>query len=253
MRLSIPFLIAGLAALGLTGCGASNIASVPGNVPGVRIADAALEAGNPVIALRVTDGLLAVNPNDTEALLRAGKADAMLGQDGAAEKNFRHLLTLDPGNRTAQLGLAKAVLFSNPAEAEKLYVAYLAHDPRNTDALNNLGVARDMQAHHAEAQIAYRKALAIAPDLDSARENLGLSLAMSGQASEGVAMIGQVAKDGTNDRRTRDNFALALDLAGHSAEADKMLREELSPADAQAALTGYSEFSSNRSAATATP
>jgi hypothetical protein len=66
-------------------------------------------------------------------------------------------------------------------------------------------------------------------------------------------MIGQVAHDGTNDRRTRDNFALALDLAGHSAEADKMLREELTPADAQAALAGYSQFSSNRSGVTATP
>ncbi|HEY2131692.1 MAG TPA: hypothetical protein VGH36_01745 [Acetobacteraceae bacterium] len=163
------------------------------------------------------------------------------------------MLTLDPGNRTAQLGLAKAVLASNPAEAEKLYVAYLSHDPHNTDALNNLGVARDMQAHHAEAQIAYRRALEIAPDLDSARENLGLSLAMSGQASNGAAMIGQVANDGTNDRRTRDNFALALELAGRSAEADKMLREELSATDAQAALAGYSEFSSNRRAATTTP
>ena len=253
MRLSFPFVIMSLAALGLSGCGTSNVASMPGNVPGVRIADAALESGNPAIALRVTDGLLAINPNDTQALLREGKADAMLGQNGAAEKSFRHLLTIDPGNRVAQLGLAKAVLASDPAEAEKLYVAYLAHDPRNTDALNNLGVARDMQAHHAQAQIAYRKALDIAPDLDFARENLGLSLAMSGQAGEGAAMIGQVANDGTTDRRTRDNFALALDLAGHSAEADKVLREELSPTDAQAALTGYSEFSSNRGAATATP
>jgi Flp pilus assembly protein TadD len=253
MRLSFPLLITSLAALGLAGCGASNVASVPENVTGVRIADAALEAGNPVIALRVTDGLLAANPNDADALLREGKADAMLGRDGAAEKSFRHLLTIDPANRTAQLGLAKALLASNPAEAEKLYVAYLVHDPRNTDALNNLGVARDMQAHHAEAQIAYRKALDIAPDLDSARENLGLSLAMSGQANEGAAMIGQVAHDGTNDRRTRDNFALALDLAGHTAEADRMLREELTPADAQAALAGYSEFSSDRSGVTATP
>jgi Flp pilus assembly protein TadD len=119
--------------------------------------------------------------------------------------------------------------------------------------MNDLGVARDMQAHHAQAQEAYRKALAISPDLASARQNLGLSLALSGKADEGATLIGQVVKDGNADRRARDNLALALAVSGHAGEADKMLREELSPRDASAALAGYRAVSASVPAAQAIP
>jgi Flp pilus assembly protein TadD len=242
MRAMIPLVVALLGGVGLAGCGAPP-ATLTGDVPAARIADAALESGNPDIVLRVVGGMLAKNPRDVGALLRQGTANAMLGQSAAAEHSFRRVLAIEPGNRKAQLGLARAMLAINPAEAEKLYTAYLRNDPRNLDALNDLGVARDMQGHHPAAQLAYRQALAISPDMVSARQNLGLSLAMSGQAGEGAAMISQVVADGAADQRTRDDYALALTLDGHRGEAGKMLRQDMSDTDVNAALAAYSEFS----------
>ena len=242
MRSMIPLVVVLLGGIGVAGCGAP-VATQTADVPAVRIADAALESGNPGIVLRVVAGMLAKNPRDMAALLRQGTANAMLGQNAEAEHSYRRALAIEPDNRKARLGLAKAMLASNPAQAEQLYTAYLQSDPANADALNNLGVARDMQGHHPEAQLAYRKALAAAPDLVSAKQNLGLSLAMSGQAGAGAAMLSQVVADGAADQRTRDNYAMALALDGHSGQAGKMLRQDMSATDATAALAAYTEFS----------
>jgi Flp pilus assembly protein TadD len=253
MRLSFLVLLAGFAAFGLAGCGAPGAAADSANASAIRIADAALDTGNPTVALNAVGRVLATDPNDTGALMRQGRANAMLGQSAAAERSLRRVLSLEPRNQPARLALGKVILSTDPAQAESLFTEFLARDPSNTAALNDLGVARDMQAHHAQAQEAYRKALAISPDLASARQNLGLSLAISGKADEGATLIGQVVKDGNADRRARDNLALALAVSGHTGEADKMLREELSPRDATAALAGYRAVSAGAPAAQAIP
>ena len=50
-------------------------------------------------------------------------------------------------------------------------------------ALNDLGIARDLQGRHTDAQTAYRSALGVDPDMRAAQVNLALSLAMSGQST----------------------------------------------------------------------
>ena len=241
MPLSIRLCSLGLLAA-LAGCaGGGRQAEVPASP--TRVADAALASGNAMMALQVLSNTLKANPRDIEALQRQGQAQALLGQRYAAEGSFHRVVALDPGNRVALLGLAKLALAEHPADAERQFDVLAAADANNTDALVDLGVARDMQGHHSAAQDAYRRALAIAPDLASAQQDLGLSLAMSGQAAKGVQVLGAVAGDGGGDRRARDNLALALTLNGRTAEAGRVLREELNAADAKAALDGYQALS----------
>jgi len=65
----------------------------------------------------------------------------------------------------AQFELGRILLQTDPAQAEHALLAALAGSPRNADILNDLGVARDLQGHHAAAQAAYREALSAEPTL----------------------------------------------------------------------------------------
>jgi Flp pilus assembly protein TadD len=205
----------------------------------MKVADAAISAGSPAIALRIAEGMLATDPRNTGALLRQGRAYMQVGNTAAAETSYRRALAIDGRLDEARLGLAKIWLATDPVQAEKVLLEVLAHDAHNTAALNNLGVSRDLQGRHAEAQEAYQQALQYHPGLASAQENLGLSLALSGKPQEGAAMLDQLAKDGTSDRKVRDDLAVALTLSGRTGEAGQVLQEELSAPDVNKALAGY--------------
>ena len=76
-----------------------------------------------------------------------------------------------------------------------LFLQALTHDPRNTTALNDLGVARDLMGDHTGAQEAYRQALGIDPEDSAAQVNLALSMAMSGDAADAVRMLRPMASN----------------------------------------------------------
>jgi Flp pilus assembly protein TadD len=240
MRFSILVLL-----MGLAGCAGSSSSTSQTGAAGLRVADAAIANGLPSVALQMTKAMLDQNPRDTEALLRQAKASLMLGKTIDAEASYRAALSINDHLVEARLGLARIMMASDPAGAETMYQAIIAQNPKNTAALNDLGVSRDLQGRHADAQEAYHRALAIAPELASARQNLGLSLAVSGKPAEAAALLGQLAKEGDTDRRARDNLALALALTGRTSEADKVLREEMSGADATKALAGYRDLSAD--------
>src|SRR5437879_5243901 len=175
MRLSLRTLALGLA-FGLSACGSATSPQLGSGPQGMRVADAALAAGTPSLALQWTETILASDPRNVDALLRNGQANLMLNNLAAAESSYRRVLAIDARQTEARIALAKLVLGSQPAEAEKMFKAVLVDEPRNVGVLNNFGVSLDLQGRHADAQKAYRQALAITPELASARQNLGLSL-----------------------------------------------------------------------------
>ena len=238
MRCSILMLL-----IGLAGCSASSGSMEGrGGAAGLQVADTALSNNIPAMALQVTTSMLATNPRDTGALLRHAKANLMLGDKAAAQSDYRTLLQIDPSQSEANFGLAKIVLATDPHAAETMFAAIVSQEPANFKALNDLGVARDMQGRHAEAQTAYRQALAISPGMNSAQQNLGLSLALSGNSAEGVDLLGKLARQGNTNRQARDDLAVALTLNGRTDEANKVLREEMSGADADRAQAGYRDL-----------
>ena len=61
-------------------------------------------------------------------------------------------------------------------EAEQIYRQILSHDPRNADAVHQLGLIAHHFGKHADAAIVFRRALALRPDWPEALHNLSLAL-----------------------------------------------------------------------------
>lgn len=207
--------------------------------PGADLAEAALRGGSPQVALQIASNVLAHDPNDVRALRVQGDALTGLGRLNEAEGSFRRVLQLDPASTAARIGLGRCLLARDPAGAEALFFQASQKDPHNAVALNDLGIARDLQRHHAEAQAAYRQALAADPQMSAAQVNLALSLAMSGQTGEAVRLLRPMTEQPGAPRKLRNDLAAALVMAGARSEAERILSADLTPADIEQALNAY--------------
>jgi Flp pilus assembly protein TadD len=234
----------------LAACSGHGAGGLSGGQPGIDVADAALRGGSAQIALQVVDAILAKDPGNIRALITQGEALTVLGRMGDAEISFSTALQRDPGSVAAHIGLGRLKLASDPVTAEALFVEALQRDPRNGAALNDLGIARDLQGRHADAQDAYRRALAIDASMSAAQVNLALSMAMSGQSRGAVDLLRPLASNPDASPKLRHDLAAVLTMAGQKAEAARILSADLTPADVERALTAYAGA---KSAGGATP
>lgn len=194
--------------------------------PGLDIARAALASGSPDIALRISSDQLVTAPDDVTALLLQGEAYTLLGSRLPAEAAFHRVLTLRPGSLEGRMGLGRLDLVDDPGQSEMLFLEVLAERPRDPIALNDLGIAQDLQGHHAAAQVSYRKALGVSPNMQAPLTNLALSLAMSGQAAQARALLASLAESGTASARVRNDFDLVSQMAGKPAPPDGLVRPQ---------------------------
>lgn len=241
MRIPILLLCAGLAA-----CATRHpvVSEAPppaqfAKTPTLRVADAALAGGAPGIALQVSREILARQPRNAEALVREGDALFALDRAPEAANSYRRALDVDSGSIAAKLGLGRARLRNDPAGAEAMFLQILAADSSSAAALNDLGVARDLQGHHAAAQEAYARAAATAPDMTAAQVNLGLSLALSGNGGRALDILRPLAAGSEATPRIRQDLAVALVMAGDERKAQQVLRTDLSDGQIADALSGY--------------
>ena len=215
--------------LGLTACGTLGDANAQRGQITLRVADAAMSSGAPDLALRVTDLVLSKQPDNAAALTARGDALYAMGKSGLAEQAYRAAVKSDPRFAGAQLGLGRTLIRTDPKAAEAAFLAASTLQRDNAIALSNLGVARDLQKHHAAAQEAYRAALAVAPEMSDVRVNLGLSLALSGQADAAVQILRPLATDPGATQIWHADLAVALARSGDLAGARRAL---LTPDDA---------------------
>jgi Flp pilus assembly protein TadD len=223
--------------LGLTACGTLGDATAQRGQITLRVADAAMSSGAPDLALRVTDLVLAKQPDNAAALTARGDALYAMGKSGLAEQAYRAAVKSDPRFAGAQLGLGRTLIRTDPKAAEAAFLAASTMQRDNAIALSNLGVARDLQKHHAAAQEAYRAALAVAPEMSDVRVNLGLSLALSGQADAAVQILRPLATDPGATQIWHADLAVALARSGDLAGARRALLtpDDAAPAPAPAA------------------
>jgi Flp pilus assembly protein TadD len=243
MRGGILLLLMLLVACGRT---ATDIASLQ---PGVDVAQAALHGGSPQTALQIIGRVLQTAPSNEAALVVQGDALTELGRFDEARISYTNALNVNSRSVGAEIGLGRLDLSSDPARAEGRFLDALNHDPRNVTALNDLGVARDLQGNHAGAQSAYRQALGINPQDTSAEVNLALSIAMSGSAQDAVQMLRPLASAPGATRKVRHDLAAALTMAGDRDEAARILSADLSPEQVQQALNAYATARSGGAAA----
>jgi len=222
----------------LAACGrtATDISSLQ---PGVDVAQAALRGGSPQTALQIVGHVLETAPGNEAALVVQGDALTDLGRVDEARISYDSALKSNPLSIGADSGLGRLDLASDPAKAELRFLHVLNRDPRNVTALNDLGVARDLQGNHTGAQSAYRQALGIDPQDSDAEVNLALSMAMSGSAQDAVQMLRPLAAAPGASRKVRHDLAAALTMEGDRAAAEQILSADLSPAQVQQALDAY--------------
>jgi Flp pilus assembly protein TadD len=214
------------------------------------VADAALKGGSPQIALQIANNVLAHNPGNQDALLTKGEALTALGQSDDAAVVFSQVLANDKSSVSANIGLGRIELGSNPVAAEELFLEAIKHDPRNAVALNDLGIARDLQGRHTDAQTAYRQALGINPEMAGAEVNLALSLAMTGQSQDAVHLLQPLAEKPGATQQTRHDLAAVLAMSGDKTEAARILSRDLPPDQVQQALAAFTSEQPNKAAAT---
>ena len=149
---------AGLAILlTMNGCGGLVPLGSASRAPGLDVARAALEGGAGQIALQISDGVLRESPNNIRAMEIKGDALSLLGDYDQATAVYRALLAQDQNSVRATIGLGRIRLAKDPAAAEALFQQALNREPKDLTALNNLGIARDLQGRHADAQTVYRQ------------------------------------------------------------------------------------------------
>jgi Tfp pilus assembly protein PilF len=228
---------AGLALLlTMNGCGSIISSKTGARTPGLNVAEAALEGGAGQIALQVSDGVLRESPNNVRALEIKGDALTLLGDYDQAGAIFQALLAKDPNSVRACIGMGRVKLAKSPIEAEQYFQRVLQADPRNVTALNNLGIARDLQGHHTQAQPAYHQALAINPDLESAQVNLALSMAMSGQGPAAIKLLHARATQPGAPAKVKHDYAVVLAMTGNRSGAERVLSDDMQPEEARQLL-----------------
>jgi len=244
MRRLVAILLLPLACCGERSPAASSLVEPPARAlaawkPTLQLADTALSDGAPAIALRVSDQLLAKNPHNTAALVRRGDALTALGRASEAAPTYSTAIQVEPDNTRALVGLGRLRLAQDPVAAEGLFARVAARDPHNAVALSDLGVARDIQGHHAAAQQAYHLALDAAPASIATQVNLGLSMALTGDAAGAVRLLQPLANAPDAPPRIRQDLALALTLSGRKNEAVAMMGHDLPPDELRSALAGF--------------
>jgi Flp pilus assembly protein TadD len=234
----------------LAACGTRGSPLLRSGEPSIDVAQAALKSGSPDIALQITNTILEKDPGNETALVTQGDALTTLGRLDEAAASFTRILQRNPASVDARIGLGRIRLGSDPAAAEVLFLEALQHEPRNAVALNDLGIARDLQRRHADAQTAYARALAANPGMSAAQVNMALSLAMSGRSRDAIQLLRPLASDPGAPRKLRHNLAAVLVMGGDKAEAERILSKDMPPEEVRQAVEAYAAAASPATAAT---
>jgi Flp pilus assembly protein TadD len=203
--------------------------TAPGDVGVLNVADAAIAGGDPDMALKVSQSVLAANPHDLEALYHEAAAYYAVGRCEDAMAAYKVALGLDPHSSPAETGLGRCLLQHDAGAAAQAFAAAVADDPGNAAAQNDLGIARDLTGDFAGATAPYQQALLLAPGNAAIEVNLGLSLALSGNSAEALDYLGPLANGQGATARVREDYATALLAAGRAAEARQVLAIDLPP------------------------
>ena len=231
------FWAAGLAVT-LTACSQSG-QTLRSGVPSLNSARAAQASGAPDVALNICQQIAAGGHRNAAVLACEGDALAALRQTNEADTAYTTALVLEPDSQDALLGQGRLRLATDPKRAEELFLRVLAQAPRNAIALNDLGIAQDLQGRHGDAQQSYGAAIAANPDMRAAQVNLALSTALDGRPAQAVQLLTPLATSPDATTRERHDLAAALAMAGRRDEAARLLSPDLQGADLDAALAGY--------------
>jgi tetratricopeptide (TPR) repeat protein len=134
--------------------------------------------------------VLAVNPENIDALHFLGVIAYQRGEHGRAEELISRALSRNTSNAPAYNNLGNALGAQGKLDAAVVcYERALALQPGYADALVNLGAAFRAKGEPDKAVQCYQHALLLAPDLPMAHFNLGNALAQQGKLDDAAACL----------------------------------------------------------------
>ncbi len=208
----------------------------------LNVADAAIAGGDPNMALSVSQSILASDPGNVQALEHEGDAYYALNRCPAAIAAYQLALKHDPKASEAETGQGRCLLKTDPRSAEQAFLRAIQDDPGNANALNDLGIARDLQGNFAGAVEPYQQALLADPSLTAVEVNLGLSLALSGNGPQALQYLGPLATSQQATPKIRQDYAAALVATGRVSEARQVLAVDLPPDQVNRAIAGFTNL-----------
>ncbi len=153
-------------------------------------------------------------------LLEQARGLQRAGNIAAAARAYSQLLRKEPRNVQAlqQLGL---IFFASGqfAEAERLLSAAMQANPSSAEPAYARGCALQQLGRHEDALAAFARALAIAPDFAEARNNRGVTLLNLGRAADALSCFDQVLKRNPQLALVHNNRAMALNRLGRAFES----------------------------------
>jgi tetratricopeptide (TPR) repeat protein len=205
-------------------------------------------------------GVLAVNPNDTDALNALAIAEWRLGEHQNAERDLARAISSAPQNVRASMNLALAKIYQKDmAGAEQIVKAAVAANPKSAEPLVALGGLYALSGKLEAAEQQYVRAVQIDPTNEPAllalanrylatnRSELADQLYrqisalpvqkyksiharflfQSGKRAEAVAELEKLCKNDPTDRALRTTLVEAYIAVGKRSEATKVLTAAL--------------------------
>lgn len=214
--------------------------SSPSSMSELRIAEAALDAGNVELATSLFDKVVQADPKSVLGLTGLGDTLYAVGDFTRARVYYQRASGLEPGAAAPLIGIARVAIHQRRFdEAISTYRGVLARTPDDPMASAGLGAALDMKGDHAGAQAVLRKALKANPGDPLLSVNLGLSLVLGGDAREGANVLLDVTRFPGAPPQARQDLALAYGLLGNSEAAAEILAKDLPKASVQDNLRFY--------------
>ena len=186
------------------------------------------KAGHPHEALQLYRKVLAVRPDQVDALNLGGVANLDLGYIGEAVKLLQAAVRLRPSYAEAHNNLGNALQAAGRLdEAAAAYRRAIGINPGYAEAHYNLGILLQKSNDTAGAVAAYRRATEINPSFAEAYASLGASLQEFGELDDAIAACRRAIKIQPDYTAAYNNLGTALLASGKSDEGVRALNRAL--------------------------
>ena len=177
------------------------------------------------------------DPTDAQAGLYLSNAMRAIGHNAEAAETAHKVLLFAPNNVDALIAAARAHIADNNAfyAIDPLRQA-IALKPKDWQAYSLLGVAYDQTKRPDDAQGAWTTALQLSPNNPAVLTNIAMAKVTAGDLGGAEPLLRTAVAQPAATLQIRQNLALVLGLEGKMGEAEKLLRQDLPPDQADANL-----------------
>lgn len=148
------------------------------------------QSGRLELAREIYRRILAVEPDQPDALHLLGVVAHQFGEHAAAVEHIGRAIAISPAEAAFHTNLGEALRALGRAdEAVACYRRAVELDPNTFEAQSNLGVALAGQGHNAEAIACFRQALTLRPNHAPSLCNLGTLLKVTGHVDEALSCL----------------------------------------------------------------